>query len=88
MVSAILITTVNLFVQIYTLLIVVSAILSFFMSPFEPIRQTIDRFVNPLLNPIRRIVPPMGGFDFSPLVLLLIIQFAGQFITAIVQLIF
>lgn len=86
--GAILITTINLFVQVYTLLIIVSAVLSFFMSPYDPIRVTIDRFVNPLLNPIRRYVPPMGGLDFSPLVLLLGIQFIGQLLVAIISTIF
>ena len=85
---SVLVTTINLFVQIYTLLIIVSAILSFFMSPFDPIRMTIDKFVDPLLNPIRRIVPPMGGLDFSPLVLLLLIQFIGQLLTAVIESIF
>ncbi len=34
------------------------------------------RFINgvtePILNPIRRLLPPMGGLDFSPMVVLLL----------------
>ncbi|RMH05677.1 MAG: YggT family protein [Aquificota bacterium] len=33
--------------------------------------QVIDRLVSPLLEPIRRVLPPVGGLDFSPFVLLL-----------------
>jgi YggT family protein len=33
----------------------------------------LDRVLNPLLNPIRRILPDFGGLDFSPMVLILII---------------
>ena len=35
----------------------------------------LDRTTTPLLRPIRRIIPPLGGIDFSPLVLLLLIGF-------------
>ena len=37
----------------------------------------LERLVMPLLIPIRRIVPLVGGIDLSPLVLLLILQIAG-----------
>jgi YggT family protein len=33
----------------------------------------LDRFLDPLYRPIRRILPDFGGIDFSPLVILLII---------------
>lgn len=39
---------------------------------YHPVRQTIYKFTEPLLAPIRRILPPMSGFDFSPMALLLI----------------
>ncbi|MCS7262707.1 MAG: YggT family protein [Aquificaceae bacterium] len=32
--------------------------------------ELLDRLVSPLLEPIRRVLPPTGGLDFSPLVLL------------------
>jgi YggT family protein len=60
-------------IQFFILVIVVQAVLSFFMSPYEPIRRTIDRFVNPVLEPIRRVLPPTGGLDFSPFVLIIIL---------------
>jgi YggT family protein len=34
----------------------------------------LDRMTAPLYRPIRRILPDFGGIDFSPLVLLLLIQ--------------
>jgi YggT family protein len=60
-------------IQLFILVIVIQAILSYFMSPFEPIRRFIDRLVNPFLNPIRRVLPPMGGLDFSPFVLIILL---------------
>jgi YggT family protein len=40
----------------------------------------VARLVEPVLAPIRRIMPFTGGVDFSPLVLILIIQFLGRLI--------
>lgn len=61
-------------IQLFILLVIVQAILSFFMDPYHKIRQTIDRIVNPFLQPIRRIIPSVGGLDFSPLVLIILLQ--------------
>jgi YggT family protein len=56
------------------LLVFVSVILSYFMDPDHPIRRGVDNIVGPMLSPIRRVVPPVGMLDFSPLVLILLIQ--------------
>jgi YggT family protein len=55
-------------------LILVDVILSFFMAPYHPVRQTLEVVVEPLLAPIRRIMPQTGGLDFSPLILLVLVQ--------------
>jgi YggT family protein len=34
----------------------------------------LDRFFNPMLRPIRRILPDMGGIDLAPMVLILLIM--------------
>ena len=36
--------------------------------------QALDRFLDPLYRPIRKIMPDFGGIDFSPIVLILAIQ--------------
>ena len=70
----ILIILINTLQQILLLLIIVSVILSYFMDPYHPIRRGVDRIVEPLLSPIRRVVPLVGMIDFSPLVLIILIQ--------------
>jgi YggT family protein len=60
--------------QLIILLVIVSAILSYFMSPYHPVRTAIDRIVEPLLRPIRRVVPLIGMFDFSPLILIILVS--------------
>jgi len=45
--------------------------------------QGLDRFFQPLLWPIRRILPEMGGIDLSPMVLILIIILIQRLLPAI-----
>ena len=73
----ILITIIGALQQILILLVILSVILSYFMDPFHPIRRGLDRLVEPMLNPIRRVVPLVGMLDFSPLVLIILIQIVG-----------
>jgi len=35
----------------------------------------LDRITAPILEPFRRIIPPLGGIDISPIVVLLLLQF-------------
>jgi YggT family protein len=65
--------------QVFTLLIVARAIGSFFVRDWS---SGIPRFLwdvtEPVLAPVRRVLPPFGGLDFSPLVVILVLQFAGS----------
>lgn len=56
------------------LLVLAKVLLSYFMDPFHPIRRTIDQIVDPLLDPIRRTLPTYGGIDFSPIILMILIE--------------
>ena len=70
----ILIRLINILAQFLVLLVIVKVILSYFMDPYHSVRQTIDNLVEPFLAPIRRIVPLIGMFDFSPLILIILVQ--------------
>ncbi len=43
----------------------------------------LDRITAPLYRPIRRILPDFGGIDFSPLVLLILIQVLQKLLTGV-----
>lgn len=74
MVIDILIRVINFSASALILLIFLHIALSYFMDPYHPVRQTLERLVGPLLNPIRRAVPLIGMFDISPIILFLLIS--------------
>ncbi len=55
-------------------LVILYVILGFILNPFHPVMEFFQRLVSPLLDPIRRIMPQTGMLDFSPLVLILLVQ--------------
>ena len=69
---------ITLLVEILTWLVILHVVLAYFLPPYHPLRGAIDRIVEPLLAPIRRIVPPLGMIDLSPLFLILILQLLGR----------
>jgi YggT family protein len=67
----------------FSLLLIAYVVLSYFMDPFHPIRMTVNRFVEPVLNPIRRILPQTGMLDFSPLVAIILVQLFEYILTRV-----
>ena len=52
------------------------------MTPHNPIVQFLHRITEPVLAPVRRLLPPWktGGLDLSPLIVLIAIQFVERVI--------
>ncbi len=63
--------------------VIASVLLSYLLSPYHPVRMALDRLVDPLLNPIRRILPSTGMIDFSPLILIVLIEFLSRVIIGV-----
>jgi len=76
---------VNIFAEILILVIILSVIFSYFMDPYHPVRRGVNNIVEPMLAPIRRVVPPVGMIDFSPLILIILIQLASRLIIGLLQ---
>ena len=55
------------------MMLLVSVVLSWVQAD-SSIGSALNRLCEPVLRPIRRVVPIMGGFDFSPLVAMVILQ--------------
>lgn len=44
------------------------------LSPYSPVAKTIMDITEPILAPIRNLLPPMAGLDLSPIIVLMGIQ--------------
>jgi YggT family protein len=61
--------------QFYFYAVLIHALLSWFAgSGASPATRMLARLVEPLLAPIRRVIPPLGGLDLSALLLLIVLQ--------------
>jgi YggT family protein len=72
---------ISLFVDALTLAILASVIMSWvtMFAPESPIVESINgvlkQMTEPILGPLRRVVPPLGMFDLTPMVALILLQF-------------
>ncbi len=61
--------------QFYFVAILIYALLSWFASSgYNPAHQILARLCEPLLAPVRRVIPPLGGLDLSALFVLIALQ--------------
>jgi YggT family protein len=65
---------INIIFRLLTVIVVIDVVVSYFLPPYNNIRVFLDRIVNPFLSPIRKIVPPIQMIDFSPIILLVVLQ--------------
>ncbi|TRW47948.1 YggT family protein [Aliidiomarina halalkaliphila] len=61
--------------QLMFWILIIRAILSWFSQGRNPIEFVFAQLTEPMLAPIRRIIPPIGGLDLSVLVLIILVQF-------------
>lgn len=68
-------------ISLYSYVVFARVLISWFNpNPYNPIVDAIYRLTEPVLTPIRRILPPLGGFDLSPLVVFFILNFLQRIV--------
>ena len=80
-----LLTLLNIYTWVIIAAVVVSWLIAFRMldtrsRPVLVIADVLERLTEPVMRPIRRVLPAMGGIDFTPLIVLLLIQFLARLI--------
>ncbi|RMG89601.1 MAG: YggT family protein [Chloroflexi bacterium] len=79
---------IDLVFRIFYILVIARVILSWIrISPYHPtwgplVRITYD-LTEPIMAPIRRILPPMGGLDFTPFIVLILLSVVQQVLIGI-----
>ncbi|MCL2760687.1 MAG: YggT family protein [Desulfuromonadales bacterium] len=71
----------DFFLQLYMFIIIVRALISWFNpNPFHPIVKFLNRVTDPILYRIRAVIPPAGGLDLSPIVVIFVIFLIRKYI--------
>jgi YggT family protein len=66
---------INLTLWFYTVSIFVYVLMSWLThTGYSPVSRMLAELNEPLLGPVRRLLPPMGGLDLSPLLVLILLQ--------------
>lgn len=81
----IVITFINITVRVLTLIIFIYSLLSYFLNPYHPIQRVLAQIVEPMLTPIRKKLPALGGIDLSPLILMILLQLLGSILVALIR---
>ena len=85
---------IDLLLSIVTWVIIAQVILSWLFAfnvlntssqGVRTLAVAIDRLTAPLYRPIRRVLPDFGGMDFSPLVILILIQVIKKLLAGVVM---
>lgn len=64
---------IKLILETFFYAILLQAILSW-LQPGSPIARVLEKFNSPIMQPLQRIIPPISGFDVSPIPALIILQ--------------
>jgi YggT family protein len=66
--------TLRLIIKAYFFALIAEIILSW-VQPYSPATQLLKELVNPLMRPVRRLIPPVGNLDLSPIPVIIGLQF-------------
>jgi YggT family protein len=87
---ALLFTALAQFLQIYLILLFIRILLSWFpnINWYDPPFSILSQLTDPYLNIFRSVIPPLGGIDFSPMLAIILLQFAASLLSSIPRAVF
>jgi len=75
---------INIIFDVYTWLLIIRIILSWIRhNPYQPVFRFIYEVTEPFLGLFRRVIPPLGMFDLSPIVAFFVLQIIRQLVNRI-----
>jgi len=77
-------TFINFLFDLVSLLIILRAFLSFVRpDPYHPVIRLINQMTDPVLEPLRRVVPPLGMVDITPVIALVLLRVLQRLLVTI-----
>lgn len=79
----VLINVVTFLFDLWSFALLARVFLSWFnVSPYHPVVQMLHKVTDPILVPLRRVVPPLGMVDITPVVAFILVQLAERMVVA------
>jgi YggT family protein len=86
MIALLLLTFIDLFVEVFNLLLIIRVVMSYVAKPGNPFYGWLVGLTEPLLAPVRRVLPATAGIDWAPVAVFFLLQglqyLAGRLIGA------
>ncbi len=77
---------VNLLFYALYLAILIRVVVSWLnVSPYNPLVSLVHQITDPILEPLRRIIPPLGMIDIAPFVAILLLSLIRQLLLAVLM---
>ena len=74
MISLVLLEFIDLFVGIFNFILIIRVVLSYFVSPDNRLFGVLVSITEPVLSPVRRVLPATSGIDWAPLAVFFLLQ--------------
>jgi YggT family protein len=75
---------INMLAQMLSLLVFVYILSTWIFPPYHAFRNALASIVEPMLAPIRRLVPPVGMVDFSAVIFIVLVQVLATILMGLV----
>ena len=70
---------IGMLIYLYSIIILARVLMSWVqVDPNSPLARTLIDLTEPVLAPIRNLLPPTMGLDFSPIIAMILLQIVGQ----------
>ena len=80
---------INVLFTVYSLAIIARSLLPWVgIDRYHRVMRFLIRITEPVLAPLRRYIPPIGGLDFTPMVALLLLGFVERLLRALIVALF
>lgn len=87
--AVVLLQIINVVFTLYSFAIIARALLSWFRIGYHhPVARFLIQITEPVLAPLRRLIPPMGGADITPMIALFVLWAAERLLQALVVMLF
>ncbi len=74
---------ITVLVEIYSVVILARVLMSWVnVDPYSPLARVIFDLTEPVLAPVRNLLPPAAGLDFSPIIVMVLLNILGSILAS------